>query len=279
MTHLAPPSSRSVDPRLAATSGMMRDTVGGIHNLQHLLGSVKVGPKALARVIPFVHAACAPLIASAVELPRDASATLGSSEAFDELSELVARRMRELETVLGEARGEALRASDRLKLEQAISSAVRDLDGALEVIELMVEATATGRVPVDVTDVIRESTVRQDTGSGRGRRVELSFDVPSAPIAVLVNPRLALRLVGFAAAIATGRDGGVHVKVHRSDSSCRLCISAPAQSTKHLSLAVPPLIELTERCVTHIARAASATVESIRGAKSAVASFPVAAAE
>ncbi len=257
----------------------MRDTVGGIHNLQHLLGSVKVGPKALVRVIPFVHASCAPLIASAVDLSRDASAKLGSSDAFDELSELVTRRLHELEAALGEAKGEALRASDRLRLEQAISATVRDLDGALELIELMVEATATGRVPVDVTDVIRESTVRQDTGSGRGRRVELSFDEPSEPIAVLVNPRLALRLVGFAAAIATGRDGGVHVKVNRADSSCRLCITAPAQSTKQLSLAVPPLIDLTERCVAHIARAASANMEAARGARSAVTSFPVAAAE
>jgi hypothetical protein len=275
----APPSSRSVDPRLAATSGILRDTVGGIHNLQHLLGSVKVGPKALARVIPFVHASCGPLIGATLELPRDASARLGASAAFEELSELVTRRMRELEAVLGGARGEVLRASDRLHLESAISLAVRDLDGALELIELMVEATATGRVPVDVTDVIRESTVRQDTGSGRGRRVDLSFEEPSEPIAVFVNPRLALRLVGFAAAIATGRDGGVHVAVAKADSSCRLSITAPAQPKKRLSLAVPPLIELTERCVTDTVRAASATLETRRGGKSAVASFPVAAAE
>jgi len=258
----------------------MRDTVGGIHNLQHLLGSVKVGPKALARVIPFVHASCAPLIASAIDLPRDAGERLGACASFEELSNLVTRRMREVEAVLGEARGEALRASDRLRLEGAISAAVRDLDGALELIELMVEATATGRVPVDVTDVIRESTVRQDTGSGRGRRVDLSFEEPTEPVVVLVNPRLALRLVGFAAAIATGRDGGVHVTVAKEDSSCRLRVTPPARAAaKHLSLAVPPLIELTERCVTDIARAASATVETTRGVRSAVTTFPVAAVD
>jgi hypothetical protein len=275
----APPSSRSVDPRLAATSGMMRDTVGGIHNLQHLLGSVKVGPKALARVIPFVHASCEPLIASAGELPRDAGARLGSAESFEDLSALVTKRMRELVRVLGETRKEALRASDRLHLEAAISATVKDLDGALELIELMVEATATGRVPVDVTDVIRESTVRQDTGSGRGRRVDLTFEEPGHPISVLVNPRLALRLVGFAAAIATGRDGGVHVRVSEADSSCRLSITAPAKAEKPLTLAVPPLIELSERCVTDIARAASAAVETTRGVREAVATFPMAAAE
>lgn len=258
---------------------MMRDTVGGIHNLQHLLGSVKVGPKALARVIPFVHAACEPLIASAGELPRDAGERLGSADSFEELSGLVTRRMRELERVLGETRREALRASDRLRLEAAISATVKDLDGALELIELMVEATALGRVPVDVTDVIRESTVRQDTGSGRGRRVDLTFEEPGRPISVLVNPRLALRLVGFAAAIATGRDGGVHVRTSTADSTCRLSITPPAKTEKPLTLAVPPLIELSERCVTDIARAASATVETTRGVREAVASFPMAAAE
>ncbi len=43
---MGPPPSRSVDPRLASASGVMRDTLGAIHNLQHLLGSVRVGPKA-----------------------------------------------------------------------------------------------------------------------------------------------------------------------------------------------------------------------------------------
>ena len=38
-------------------------------------------------------------------------------------------------------------------------------------------------------------------------------------------------------------------------------------------------IELSERCVADIARAAAANVETTRGVKAAVASFPVAAAE
>src|SRR5260221_7350975 len=273
---VAPPSSRSVDPRLAAISGVMRDTVGGIHNLQHLLGSVRVGPKGLAGVIPFVHASCGPMIDSEGGLARGAG---GGTESATKLSELVTNRMRELQAVLGKAGGEALRASDRLHLEAALLETVRDLDGALELIELMVEASATGSVPVDVTDVIRESTVRLDTGSGRGRRVDLTFAPPKEPISLLVNPRLALRLVGFAAAIAADRGAGVHVDVASDGKSCRLRIASPAGSGKALAIAIPPLIELSERCADEVARAADPTFAATPGERGAVVTFPVALAD
>lgn len=278
---LAPSSSRSVDPRLAAASGVMRDTVGAIHNLQHLLGSVRVGPKALARVVPDVHASCRPMIVAAREM-IDAARNGRLAGPVAELGELVAGRMGELENALGRVSQSTFRASDRLSLENALTSVVRDLDGALELVELMVEASATGRVPVAVSDVIRESANRLDTGSGRGRRLRVTFAAPGSTALVRVNPRLALRLFAFAVAIPGGKDGVV-VRTEILGGVCNLCISPrpsgdtvpPGDGGGTVLVAVPPLIDLSRLCACEVARATGSTLEAVLGERTCVLSLPL----
>ncbi|HEX7668743.1 MAG TPA: hypothetical protein VF395_04130, partial [Polyangiaceae bacterium] len=278
---LAPTSSRSVDPRLAAASGVMRDTVGAIHNLQHLLGSVRVGPKALARVVPDVHASCRPMILAAGEM-IEAARNGPLSGPVRELGELVVGRMAELESTLGQTSKSAFRASDRLSLETALASVVRDLDGALELVELMVEASATGRVPVAVSDVIRESANRLDTGSGRGRRLRVTFAAPGSAVLVRVNPRLALRLFAFAVAIPGSKDGVV-VRTEILGGVCNLRISPrgindtvpPGDRGGTVLVAVPPLIDLSRLCACEVARATGSTLEASPTERTSVLSLPL----
>jgi hypothetical protein len=241
----------------------MRDTVGALHNFQHLLASVRVGPKALARVIPDVRAASGPMIAASEDLVLGAAARPGAA-AMAELGKLVSLRTCELEAALGGAAQGSLGASDRLRLEAAVTRAVRDLDGALELVELMVEASAHGRVPVDVMDVIRESGVRPDTGSGRGRRIHLAFTAPREPLAVNVNPRVALRLTAFAASIAAGGGEGAEVQLSADRSSCRLRFT-PSAGTGGMLVAIPPLIQLSARCVREVAAGCGAALEEAAG--------------
>jgi hypothetical protein len=270
---LAPSSSRSVNPRLAAASGVMKDTVGGIHNLQHLLGSVRVGPKGLARVVPDVHASCNPMIVAARDLVAAAhNGPLGST--VEDLGALVVSRMSELESTLGRVSGSAFRASDRLNLENTLVAVVRDLDGALELVELMVEASATSRVPVAMTDVIRESANRPDTGSGRGRRLRVTFLGPPASVLVRVNPRLALRLFAFAAALAAGKDG-VHAHAEVLERTCVLTLSSPSGEGDAVFVAVPPLIELSRRCACGVATAAGARLDAQPDGESVILTLPL----
>jgi hypothetical protein len=274
---IAPPSSRSVEPRLAALGGVMRDTVGAIHNLQHLLGSVKVGPKALSRVLPDVHASCNPMIEAVKDLVAAASVRSEAVPSSTELASLVVARMRELEQALEQATSGALRASDRLNLEGAVGRVVKDLDGALELVELVVEASATGRVPVDVTDVVRESANRPDTGSGRGRRVRVSFSVPPAPLLVRVNPRLALRLFAFAVAAAGGKDV-VHTTIGEEGGKCYMRVEPAvtgAAAKDAVTVPVPPLIDLSLRCASEVARSADGFLD-VWSPPAAVVVFPIA---
>lgn len=251
----------------------MRDTVGAIHNLQHLLGSVRVGPKALARVVPDMHASCGPMIVAARDM---IDATRGGALGISgqQLGALVVGRMGELEGTLGRVSESAFRASDRLSLERALISVVRDLDGALELVELMVEASATGRVPVAVTDVIRESANRFDTGSGRGRRLRVTFSTPGSAVLVRVNPRLALRLFAFAVALAAGKDG-VHVRGEFEDGACMLRVSSPSTGGEAVLVAIPPLIELSRFCAREVAAASGALLDATPGERAAVLTLPL----
>ena len=180
----------------------------------------------------------------------------------------------ELEGTLGRVSESAFRANDRLSLEKALISVVRDLDGALELVELMVEASATGRVPVAVTDVIRESANRFDTGSGRGRRLRVTFSTPGSPVLVRVNPRLALRLFAFAVALAAGKDG-VHVRGEFEDGACMLRVSSPSTGGEAVLVAIPPLIELSRFCAREVAAASGALLDATPGERAAVLTLPL----
>lgn len=269
---LPPHSSRSVDPRLAAASGVLRDTVGAIHNLQHLLSSPKVGPKALARVIPDLRTACGPARSAAEELV-EASGGAAAPLSIRELGELLSRRMADLAVALDAAK--RLRASERLTLEQAMAGAVRDLDGALELVDLLVEASAPSGVSLDATDVIRESAARPDTGSGRGRKVTLEFRGAPEPILVRVNPRLAMRLFTVAVALVTRREGSAVVTLTSDARECRMEIAAGPAARETFIVSVPPLIPLSGRFAEDTAESVSARLELPPGELRAMLAFPL----
>jgi hypothetical protein len=256
----------------------MRDTVGAIHNLSHLLGSVRVGPKALARVIPDVHASCAPMIAAAGELLRATKGGPLGTAAVSELEELIVARMRELERALGRAKRTGLRASERLSLETALSSIIRDLDGALGLLELLVEASATGSVPVDVVDVIRESAARMDVAS-RNRKLTVSFTVPAEPVSVKVNPRLAMRLFAYAAALSAGPGANVRADIEARAGHVRLSFAAGPAGSETVALAIPALIPLSAKCAAELARTGGAVLEPDERGSGFRLTLPLAAAD
>jgi len=77
--HLAP---------LAESRGIVRDALAAIGNLEHLLRSPRVGPRALAQVIPGLRGLCDPLLASVEQMLAQVrvSAELPVEGACDELA-------------------------------------------------------------------------------------------------------------------------------------------------------------------------------------------------
>jgi len=261
---MASSHSRSVDPGLASAGGVLRDTVGAVHNLERLLGSVRIGPKALTRVIPAIHASCEPTACATRDLLARAEARHLGGEHVRRLGDLAASRLDELAAELSSATRTPMRASERLRLEAVVRRAVHDLDGALSLVEFLVEASARETVPVDVADLIRESGSRPAAVPGRARRVRLTYGERNGDLAVVVNPRLAVRLVSFAAAFAaSGRaEKGVHLSAAAEGRQCRVRIAPPSEGPNGALVLVPPLIGLSEPFVTEVARSAGIAVTS-----------------
>jgi hypothetical protein len=239
---------------------------------------MKVGPKALAKVIPDVRASCAPMIAAAEGLTKVTEGTAFDMKPVGELGRLVAARMTEFDRALGKVRSATLRASDRLGLETLVGRIITDLDGARELMDLLAEASATSSVPVDVTDVIRESAARPDATGGRTARAIVSFADPASAVLVKANPRLAMRLLAFAVAFAVRRDG-VNISIAADADRCTLSLSAGAAQPGGRVVLTPAVIDLSLPFVIETANSAGARLTAEAGSGKALLSFPLAAQE
>ena len=115
----------------------------------------------------------------------------------------------------------------------------------------------------------------------------VAANVKQAAVSVPLNPatKKADRIVAAEVLGLIGPDAAAAVPSlmnlleDRSTVECYVAATALGRIGPAGKEAVPPLIELSERCVTDIARAASSSVETTRGVKAAVASFPVCASE
>ena len=95
-----PPRNMAVD----SARGSFRDALGALGNLAQLVGSVKVGSKAISGVLPDVLASCGSMREAASELFAALEGWPSVRIARDELALFVATRIDELDGALsGEA--------------------------------------------------------------------------------------------------------------------------------------------------------------------------------
>lgn len=244
----APPASgediRSSE-RLDAARGSVRDALGSLRNLEQLLRSIKVGPRALASVLPSVHASCAPLLVSCREL-LDGIGSLG--DARGAIEDFVTPRLGALEGALAAAMRSPLHARQRLALEAAVSRAASDLEAGWSLVDLLERARTAPATPVSLVEVTR-STSRLPTGPAPQGLERVSGTLTTTATAdVLVNPRVATELVRIAARMVVAAHPGVtpHVRVgpEGADRSGIRVSPRPTPGESILLLA-PPLIEPT----------------------------------
>src|SRR5262245_49983360 len=121
-----PPRNVAVD----SARGSLRDGLGALGNLALLAGSVRVGSKAIAGVLPDVLASCRPMRDAASELFDALEGWPKIREARDELRVFTVARIDELESELASFVKEPLRTPDRLDLDRVLGRVSRDLDAA-----------------------------------------------------------------------------------------------------------------------------------------------------
>lgn len=214
----------SISARVEAARGAVRDTLGAVRNLEKLLMSIRVGPKAIASVIPDVHESCGPLKSSFGVLLEAVRGRL--PEVAQAVDEFVSPRIDELERALDRGRRVPMNARERLALERVVTRVVSELDGGRAQVELLSDAVSGSSTRVALLELAREtfkSGECRDGGPPRpvSARLECRQDGE-----VLANPRVAVWLIAAAIRlVASQRSGGtMTVATERLDDG-RLAIT------------------------------------------------------
>lgn len=253
---------------LETARGSVRDTIGAIRNLEQLLRSIKVGPKALSAVIPDLHASCAPLLHSfrlLLERVQDVGEAPRTLEAF------VAPRIVEIERALAESLTGTFNAKQRLSLEAAVTRIAGELDAARGLVELL-EAVSSPAVPVQLGEVVRDATKALEGGEATAHRpVSVTLEVRSTRD-TKVSPRLAGRLVRLAVGLVADRFPGETPQLMLD--GCVLSVTAGAGRGEGLTLWAPRIIPCSEECGVASARAAGSSLSLEVPRKRAALTFP-----
>ncbi|MBX3183431.1 MAG: hypothetical protein KIT72_03305 [Polyangiaceae bacterium] len=171
--------------------GALRDTVGALHNLEQLLKSIRVGPRALSMVIPDVHASCQRLPQTLTQLLG-----LGPAEALDSFAALQAfaePRVKELTEALARVRRRAMTARRRLDLELVVARKTAELDAVRALADCLDEALTQRELHLDLTQLAVQALT--SGGEAAGPRLHVALYTETANSELLVNPHLATRLV------------------------------------------------------------------------------------
>jgi hypothetical protein len=156
-----PPRNAAVD----SARGSLRDALGALGNLALLVGSVKVGSKAIAGVLPDVLASCSSMREAAGELFAALEGWPTVRLARDELQTFVITRVDELERELGVFVDEPLRTPERLDLDRLLGRVSRELDAAYSLMDMLEVSAVEPKVVLNVPELLRRRL--SDPPSGR----------------------------------------------------------------------------------------------------------------
>ncbi|MGC4068158.1 MAG: hypothetical protein QM784_26625 [Polyangiaceae bacterium] len=187
-----PPSWRPDVEQLSVEGhrGTVRDALGGLRNLEQLLGSLRVGPRALLSVIPDVQACCAPLAAALSGLANSVASRLTEAGPIvSRLSTMASERVAALSDAFDGIGKSTFNAKARLRLEEQVVSTGRDLEAVYDLIDLLGEVAWGRTMPISLAEIAREA-FRSSEPPGLAKssiRLTLCAEIPN--IERVVSPR------------------------------------------------------------------------------------------
>jgi hypothetical protein len=243
---------------------VLRDALGGLHNLVQLLHSIRVGPKALTAVIPDVQASCAAMRRAVRELLDEIGSEFPSPAPTDELRAFFEPRINELERSLTLAMRTPINARARLDLENVLGRLSRELDTARELLDLLEDAVEGPTVRLSLLEIVRHGVVSPDRHLPQASALTATISSTPEGLELLVNSRVARALVTTGANLVAGGDPHVQLTllIGRLDGGeSGLRVQRGSAEGERIVIPVRPLIAPTLPCVEAAARLAGARVE------------------
>jgi hypothetical protein len=217
-----------------AARGTVRDALGSLGNLALLSGSVKVGSKAIAGVLPDVLASCGPTREAMVTLVGGLRPRLPDSTVPDELEAFMLPRIDELEEELTGRVNEPLSTPDRLGLDRTLGRLSRELDAAQSLIELLEVAAYESAFPFKVSDLLRQRLPASPSGRRPARRFTARLSVVEPLPEVMLKPRAFSTLVAAAAELLGDPDGTPGISIAMNEGTAEIYVSPGADTGSEL---------------------------------------------
>ncbi len=195
---------RPADASLEAARGSLRETLSALRNLEQLLKSIRVGPRALSSVIPDVHSSCQSLAATISSLLGSVASRISDPAPTHELEAFALPRARELVEALGKSRRKTLTAKKRLDLEQVVAIKTNELDAVRALAECLDEASGGRQVHIDLSQLAQQALAAG--GETAGPRAHIGLTAERLGLELSVNPKVATQLIVLCASAVT--DGG-----------------------------------------------------------------------
>lgn len=247
--------------------GVLRDGLAAVANVETLIRSPKVGPKALERVIPGLQESCGRVTEALAAL----SAHLGENEAIRpglcELLEFVTEARQRFGAAVDRAEDLGLfTARERLSFQAAVE---RFRSESCTLDELLVLLVGAWR-PQPIEIGLREAIVHAFTCPRRSAllgqhnpRAAVTVSVPYSGCTLHAPPTVLMPLFVLAVAIvyrATGKNPSMVAK-RTTDGSVRVVVSDTSISGEIFTLQPPIMIPPVVTCVTTAARVCGGVFE------------------
>jgi len=229
--------------------GALREALSSLTNLAQLLRARNVGPKSIASVLPDMLAECEPLLA---RLEPFFTRLRERSSCADGLQHLLATRIGELSAALQHSPRRPLGAGTRLELEAVVATVLRDLGGALPLIELLTDASAPG--DVDWVEALALSRSGDQSNAPGASTVEATLVSDSQTLPTRLSPRVALNIVRLAAALVHERGYPLTLRFSRAGDLASLCIDRSEAAGESVTLLLPKVVAPSGGCLETIAR-------------------------
>lgn len=232
----AAPTGSAPDPN--ELHGALRDAIASLQNLYALLRSAKVGPRAIAAVLPEIAQQLGPL-PQLVASTLASEASGGGSDEAHSLAGFTSERLREAEQSVLRATRAGVDAKSRLSLEADLARLTPPIESARALIELL-HASLESPVELDLSELLSQAL---DTPSQRmvlsGPMVTVQVELPDhGKFLLLASARVAMQLFHFAIAHAAATQPIVGEKGAARMLPLRLAVCEPPAVSDKIAVEV-----------------------------------------
>jgi hypothetical protein len=167
--------------------------LGALANLDQLLRSLRVGPKALSGVLPDVLDSIGPAQTAIAKLFGAVAQHLGQTTAVQELEGYVRPRLNELQQSISHATSTPMHARHRLELERVVTRIFPELEAARALLDLLEEAVAAPSIRLKLRELLSQIGMSEPGFQGRTLRTTLEGELDD--VELLVQPQVAMALL------------------------------------------------------------------------------------